>query len=57
MAATEKLTRAEVARDNLRTERDLLKGVEARLVQEKETMQRGNQSQTLLLTNLQTIQV
>ncbi|XP_033645246.1 nucleoprotein TPR-like [Asterias rubens] len=56
MAATEKLTRAEVARDNLRTERDLLKGVEARLVQEKETMQRGNQSQTLLLTNLQTIQ-
>ncbi|XP_022089783.1 nucleoprotein TPR-like isoform X2 [Acanthaster planci] len=56
MAANEKLTRAEVACKNLTDERDLLKGVEARLLQEKESMQREHRSQTLLLTNLETIQ-
>ncbi|XP_038056577.1 nucleoprotein TPR-like [Patiria miniata] len=56
MAANEKLTRAEVACDNLKVERELLKGVEARLTQEKESMQREHRGQTLLLTNLETIQ-
>lgn len=43
--------------EGLRKERDMLKLVESRLTQEKETIQSQQQSQNLLLTNLQTIQV
>uniref|UniRef100_A0A3P9CSH3 Nucleoprotein TPR n=1 Tax=Maylandia zebra TaxID=106582 RepID=A0A3P9CSH3_9CICH len=48
----EKLAMAE----NLRKERDMLKLVESRLSQEKETILSQQQSQNLLLTNLQAIQ-
>ena len=43
--------------ENLRRERDQLKLVEAKMTQEKEAMQSQQRSQTLLLSNLQTIQV
>ncbi|XP_071342326.1 translocated promoter region b, nuclear basket protein isoform X2 [Trachinotus anak] len=55
-AAKEKLTMAEGRAEGLRKERDMLKLVESRLTQEKETIQSQQQSQNLLLTNLQTIQ-
>ncbi len=56
-AAQERCTKAEVSVENLRAERDLLKGVEVRLNQEKESLIREQRSQSLLLTNMQTIQV
>ncbi len=43
--------------ESLRKERDMLKLVESRLNQEKETILGQQQTQNLLLTNLQTIQV
>ncbi|KAK2835272.1 hypothetical protein Q5P01_015756 [Channa striata] len=55
-AAKEKLAMAEGQADSLRKERDMLKLVESRLNQEKETLQSQQQSQKLLLTNLQAIQ-
>uniref|UniRef100_A0A672JJM0 Nucleoprotein TPR n=1 Tax=Salarias fasciatus TaxID=181472 RepID=A0A672JJM0_SALFA len=53
-AAKEKLTMG--CAENLRKERDMLKLVESRLNQEKETFLSQQQSQSLLLTNLQAIQ-
>lgn len=55
-AAKDKLTMAEGCAENLRKERDMLKLVESRLNQEKEMFLSQQQSQNLLLTNLQTIQ-
>ncbi|CAJ1060960.1 translocated promoter region b%2C nuclear basket protein isoform X7 [Xyrichtys novacula] len=55
-AAKEKLSMAEGRAESLRKERDMLKLVESRLNQEKETILSQQQSQNLLLTNLQTIQ-
>ncbi|CAN9500306.1 unnamed protein product [Ophioblennius macclurei] len=55
-AAKDKLTMAEGSAENLRKERDMLKLVESRLNQEKETFLSQQQSQNLLLTNLQNIQ-
>ncbi|XP_035767448.1 translocated promoter region b, nuclear basket protein [Neolamprologus brichardi] len=52
----EKLAMAEGRAENLRKERDMLKLVESRLNQEKETIVSQQQSQNLLLTNLQAIQ-
>uniref|UniRef100_A0A669F8X2 Nucleoprotein TPR n=1 Tax=Oreochromis niloticus TaxID=8128 RepID=A0A669F8X2_ORENI len=52
----EKLAMAEGRAENLRKERDMLKLVESRLNQEKETILSQQQSQNLLLTNLQAIQ-
>uniref|UniRef100_A0AAX7U9S1 Nucleoprotein TPR n=1 Tax=Astatotilapia calliptera TaxID=8154 RepID=A0AAX7U9S1_ASTCA len=52
----EKLAMAEGRAENLRKERDMLKLVESRLSQEKETILSQQQSQNLLLTNLQAIQ-
>lgn len=43
--------------ESLRKERDMLKLVESRLTQEKETILSQQQSQNVLLSNLQTIQV
>uniref|UniRef100_A0A8C8HS37 Nucleoprotein TPR n=1 Tax=Oncorhynchus tshawytscha TaxID=74940 RepID=A0A8C8HS37_ONCTS len=42
--------------ESLRKERDMLKLVESRLTQEKETMQTQHRGQNMLLTNLKTIQ-
>ncbi|XP_039984449.1 translocated promoter region b, nuclear basket protein [Xiphias gladius] len=55
-AAKEKLAMAEGRAEGLRKEREMLKLVESRLTQEKETTQSQQQSQNLLLANLQTIQ-
>ncbi|XP_034736261.1 translocated promoter region b, nuclear basket protein isoform X1 [Etheostoma cragini] len=55
-AAKEKLTMLEGHAETLRKERDMLKLVESRLNQEKESIMTQQQSQSLLLTNLQTIQ-
>ncbi|XP_014835812.1 PREDICTED: nucleoprotein TPR-like, partial [Poecilia mexicana] len=55
-AAKEKLTLTEGQAEKLRKERDMLKLVESRLNQEKETFVSQQQNQNLLLTNLQTIQ-
>ncbi|KAM7409722.1 hypothetical protein PAMA_001286 [Pampus argenteus] len=54
--AKEKLSMAEGCAENLRKEKEMLKLVESRLNQEKETILSQQQSQNLLLTNLQTIQ-
>uniref|UniRef100_A0A3B3BI94 Nucleoprotein TPR n=1 Tax=Oryzias melastigma TaxID=30732 RepID=A0A3B3BI94_ORYME len=54
--AKEKLNMAEGHAENLRKERDMLKLLESRLTQEKETILNQQQSQNLLLTNLQSIQ-
>uniref|UniRef100_A0A3Q3GMK6 Nucleoprotein TPR n=1 Tax=Labrus bergylta TaxID=56723 RepID=A0A3Q3GMK6_9LABR len=55
-AAKERLSMAEGRAENLRKERDMLKLVESRLNQEKESILSQQQTQNLLLTNLQTIQ-
>ncbi|XP_070816529.1 translocated promoter region b, nuclear basket protein isoform X2 [Chaetodon trifascialis] len=55
-ATKEKVAMAEGQSENLRKERDMLKLVESRLNQEKETILSQQQTQNLLLTNLQTIQ-
>ncbi|XP_072245246.1 translocated promoter region b, nuclear basket protein isoform X3 [Leuresthes tenuis] len=55
-AAREKLAMAEGHAENLRKERDMLKLVESKLNQERENMLSQQQSQNLLLTNLQAIQ-
>ncbi|XP_047443060.1 translocated promoter region b, nuclear basket protein [Mugil cephalus] len=55
-AAKEKASTAEGRAENLRKERDMLKLVESRLSQEKESIQSQQQNQNLLLSNLQTIQ-
>lgn len=43
--------------ENLRKERDMLKMVEIRLTQEKESIQAQQHGQSLLLSNLKSIQV
>uniref|UniRef100_A0AAR2JYP4 Nucleoprotein TPR n=1 Tax=Pygocentrus nattereri TaxID=42514 RepID=A0AAR2JYP4_PYGNA len=53
-AANEKLTMSQV--ESLRKERDILKVVESRLNQEKESILSQQRSQNLLLTNLKSIQ-
>uniref|UniRef100_UPI003AADA419 translocated promoter region b, nuclear basket protein n=1 Tax=Centroberyx gerrardi TaxID=166262 RepID=UPI003AADA419 len=55
-AAQEKLTMAEGRAESLRKEKDMLKLVESRLIQEKETVLSQQRSQNLLLTNVQAIQ-
>ncbi|XP_068174893.1 translocated promoter region b, nuclear basket protein isoform X2 [Antennarius striatus] len=55
-ATKEKLAMAEGQSESLRKERDMLRLVESRLNQEKETILSQQQTQSLLLTNLQTIQ-
>ena len=57
VAAQERVNKAEVQAKNLRDEKAMLKEVEIRLTQEKESMIREHRSQALLLTNLQQIQV
>uniref|UniRef100_A0A672R9Z6 Nucleoprotein TPR n=1 Tax=Sinocyclocheilus grahami TaxID=75366 RepID=A0A672R9Z6_SINGR len=55
-AAAEKLSIAESEAENLRKERDMLKMVEIRLTQEKESFQAQRLGQNMLLTNLKSIQ-
>ncbi|XP_056148478.1 nucleoprotein TPR-like [Lampris incognitus] len=55
--ANEKLALEEVRVENLTKERDILKQAENRLSQEKEAIMAEQRNQTLLLTNLKTIQL
>uniref|UniRef100_A0A3B3T983 Nucleoprotein TPR n=1 Tax=Paramormyrops kingsleyae TaxID=1676925 RepID=A0A3B3T983_9TELE len=55
--ANEKLAVAEVRGENLRKEREMLKMVESRLTQEKESILTEQRGQNLLLTNLKSIQL
>ncbi|XP_036437175.1 translocated promoter region b, nuclear basket protein isoform X2 [Colossoma macropomum] len=55
-AANEKLAMADSQVESLRKERDMLKVVESRLTQEKESILSQQRSQNLLLTNLKSIQ-
>uniref|UniRef100_A0A670YV32 Nucleoprotein TPR n=1 Tax=Pseudonaja textilis TaxID=8673 RepID=A0A670YV32_PSETE len=55
--ANEKLNVAEVRAENLKKEKDILKMVEIRLTQQKESLIAEHRGQNLLLTNLQSIQV
>lgn len=57
MVAQEKLAKSDVTIENLKAERDLLKGVEARLLQEKESVMKEQQHQSRLMANLQAVQV
>ncbi|XP_062858102.1 translocated promoter region b, nuclear basket protein isoform X2 [Trichomycterus rosablanca] len=55
-AANDKLAQTEARAENLRKERDMLKMVESRLIQEKESILAQQRSQNILLTNLESIQ-
>lgn len=57
MVAQEKLAKSDVTIENLKAERDLLKGVEARLLQEKESVMKEQTHQSRLMANLQAVQV
>ena len=57
MNIQEAKTLAEVRCENLKAEKNMLKSVETRLLQEKESVMREKQTQNLLLANLQAIQV
>ena len=57
MANQEMLSRSEVRCQHLTAEKDMLRNSESRLLQERESMMREKQTQNLLLTNLQAIQV
>ncbi|XP_036058652.1 LOW QUALITY PROTEIN: nucleoprotein TPR [Onychomys torridus] len=54
--ASEKLAVAEVRAENLKKEKEMLKLSEVRLSQQRESLLAEQRGQTLLLTNLQTIQ-
>ncbi|XP_074653725.1 nucleoprotein TPR-like isoform X2 [Tubulanus polymorphus] len=56
MSSKEQATSVTVQLQNVRTENELLKSIEQRLSEEKQTMMREHQTQNILLTNLQTIQ-
>ncbi|KAL1280197.1 hypothetical protein QQF64_014797, partial [Cirrhinus molitorella] len=55
--ANEKLAMAELRVENIRKEKDILKQVENRLAQEKESILTEQRGQNLLLTNLKSIQL
>ncbi|XP_051554060.1 nucleoprotein TPR-like isoform X2 [Myxocyprinus asiaticus] len=55
--ANEKLSMAELRVENMRKERDILKQVENRLAQEKESILTEQRGQNLLLTNIKSIQL
>uniref|UniRef100_T1J0B3 Nucleoprotein TPR n=1 Tax=Strigamia maritima TaxID=126957 RepID=T1J0B3_STRMM len=56
MSIQEKCSRAEVINENLKAERDLLKSMEVRWLQEKEVLLREQKGQAVLKANLQAIQ-
>ncbi|GBM37299.1 Nucleoprotein TPR [Araneus ventricosus] len=56
MIAQEKIAKSDVTIENLKAERDLLKSVEMRLLQEKESVVREQQHQSRMMANLQAVQ-
>lgn len=57
MSAKESLARAEAQRDNLRIEKEIVKSSEGRILNELENVRRERHSQSMLMANLQAIQV
>ena len=57
MSTTEQISQAQAKVDNVKAERDLIKTSEQRLCIELESLRRERHSQTMLMANLQTIQV
>ena len=57
MSAKESLARAEAQRDNLRIEKEIVKSSEGRILNELENLRRERHSQSMLMANLQAIQV
>ena len=57
MTSQEKLAHAEAQSQNLRVERDMLKSIEHRLLQEKESSYKDQLSRDQLMANIQSIQV
>ena len=57
MSTTEQISQAQAKVDNVKAERDLIKTSEQRLSIELESLRRERHSQTMLMANLQTIQV
>lgn len=57
LALQKKLSRAEIAVDNLREEKTLLKETEARLLAERESVSHGHTSQAMVLANLEAIKI
>ena len=57
MATQEKLSHAETQCQCLKIEKDMLKSIEQRLLQEKESFYKDQRSRDLLMSNLQSIQV
>lgn len=56
LATQEKLSRSEVMGENLRLERELLKSVETRLLQEKQRLHKEHTGQAMVVANLRAIQ-
>jgi hypothetical protein len=57
MAAQEQIAKAEARVENLRAEKDLIRSSEQRVMIELECIRRERQTQTMLMANLQAIQV
>ena len=57
MSTMEQISQAQAKVDNVKAERDLIKTSEQRLSIELESLRRERHSQTMLMANLQTIQV
>ena len=57
MSTKEQISQAQAKVDNVKAERDLIKTSEQRLSIELESLRRERHSQTMLMANLQTIQV
>ena len=57
MSTKEQISQVQAKVDNVKAERDLIKTSEQRLSIELESLRRERHSQTMLMANLQTIQV
>ena len=57
MTAQEKISKAEARVESLQAEKDLIRTSEQRVMMELECIRRERQTQTMLMANLQAIQV
>jgi len=57
MSVQEQLSQAQARGENVRAEKDIIKSSEQRLLAELDSVRRERQTQTMLMANLQAIQV
>lgn len=57
MTTQEQLSQAQARSDNIRAEKDLIRSSEQRVMAELESIRRERHTQTMLMANLQAIQV